>query len=1702
MITATIFRSAFDDAKETKRFESPLKACEAFPDADLGNSLISVNGVLRDGGYLLQDGDICVIRLFPEGSGKDWLTGGAIGFGGAMSVLGFLSMTQLWNPVGWLAGAIMAGGAIAGALGFGIASAAGWSVADWLMGSAADMKSPAKLEQIPQLRGARNQSNYGKPVPIILGRHLLTPMYAGTPYSTISGQYGETQHFHALYMLGYGKLKVSNLCLGLTALASNRYGVTDGGIDFNGAPWLGNLDNPRDPDNPRIELRQTARECEFYPQAVVEEQLNIELAYLKGAEPMNALRFTAKNPMKVQIEITLPSGLVKYLDDGDEWYAELKISARWRIYRPDDADPWKEFGTFGTERAEYPVPGLPDLWTGIRRDGPVTVINEKRAKPMRFAAEHVFTSYSEVSDDCGTRVIELEIKRANEQSSSSKIADKAYLTAIRTWLFDNEESKKKGALVAQPPLIPRLRDRTARLALVIKASPNTQGYLDALNCIVEPFCRTWDPDARKWGDSDWDIGRQEFVSNTAQYGLTMEKPSSNPAAVALKLMQTPSLGIRGYEDSMLDLESFGEFYEWCEERKYFCNGVLTAAKRLDEVLSLVLSTGRASRVINGGKYGLLIDRPREYPVMVLNSQNVLEASNQKGFEDAPDGFLARYVNEDDGYQYAEEYVMAEGTGTLPSLDSLIETLELPFITNRAQAVKMAWYLLACRRLRPEIWSRKVSVDGYLISVGDMAEIQDDTISVGIGEGGVIQSVETTGGAITKLVTDGDFEVADMTKLYGLKIMQADGVNDIKIRTLQVDIPAPGLINDFAVSIPLSDAVVPHEGDIVAFGEYGKITTSAVCFGKKENGDGTFDLTFIPYQEGVYNTDTSKPIPEYRANITTAQRLPEPPSDTVTRGEAVEIAREFGGGEAATVYRLMPSAVIIRRYLDGVTTPDTVSCGQILITGSSPPTASDKTIKYKTNTTNGEVLYSGPLHVEDAWDYVNFYLYEGNVLLDFEEIPVLSEGSQAVFLDLNPDSETVIYNYDGTPAPEQLPLAIKATLYRGITEISNSVMSRNRLALYPGHGTEVFTPLATGLYPVSLSSGWKIAWSLEGAPGGVSIDDDGNITVAAGAALAARNAFAVVAIYEGVRYEKRLAIYAVCNGAPGRDGHDGEAAIFIDLSNEHISFTAKADGTLYEHPDITSQAMLFLGATELKEGVAWSIDPPVEGVSIDAEGLVTIAASYTQSADRVEVGVHAAYLGATHRALLTLYRGGRDGNHAVVYFLHPSVSQVKRNAAGVPDPATLSCKVFMIRGDSPPVEDTTKTVKYRTSATNTEYSLPHGTTINIPTAQGGGLTWIDFMLYGEGGVLLDGPERIGIVQDGQKGEKGDKGDTGSATNLPKYLGITETVTNSKTVVIKLKEGSTVKVDANTGDWVSFKGTSLGGSSPWKKNYCLQWNGSQWVQLDPLSSADTAHYMAALTDITDGAEEGVFSWIMAKKLMATDAFIKYLQVLDIELSELEENGKVQRGGIRSAGHEPGKSGFKIDYSGDAEFNGIIARGHIEADSGKIDSIVGTNLSIRGGSIEVGPLYISNELTAPSATRTYTSNYSVRTFVNAYLPANPELGKTITLAVPVHYGGKYGTWDLYGFTVRKEYRSTGTVNPNKMTYTVIFNHSGGTSNREAVEMLNNNTDQTIGYALVINGGGAGKTIRISGLPKYAPVESGGLWRDPVSNVLMVVP
>lgn len=722
-------------------------------------------------------------------------------------------------------------------------------------------KNKDEIQSIPQLLGAKNKSAYGLPIPIVLGKHFFTPYYIGMPYTTISGEDGEEQYYNILLLLGYGDVAVTDIKLGSIDLASNK--DADGKeLVHNGFITVDSPIYPSERYDITLELKQNDEEVSVYPEKVVQEDLEIKLLNAEGTE-LPVTRFTAQNPRKVQLEFTFPS-LIAYDDKSNKKNAEVDLKLEWS----PDGSTWYNFGKI--EGAESY-----DAVTGISH------FSKQKAKRLRYIAEKTFT-YDEVFSQASLnngRTFELRITRTNAESIDSNVADKVFLTAIRTWCFDYTKSKDSNVLVPQVPVNDTFRSKFARLGLRIKAGDELQGTLNEINMMLHSYARTWN-------GVEWS---------------TEETTTNNPASLVLKLMQSPTLGNNKYPDSKINLDEFGKFYETCENNGYTCNGVITNEDTLQNFIRKVLFTGRTSLILRGNQYGLVTDEPINLVVGILNNQNIISAENTKVFDTLPSGLRIPFINENNGFQEDEAVVLYEGK-SFDDEDFSLDTMELPYITSPTQVVKAGYYELAKRKLRPEIWNRKVTTEGNLYEVGSLLEVQDDTISVGIGDGAEIVSVVIENDYITKIVTDGKFQVTDLSKEYGLKIQVADGVNDIAVIKKKVVVEGEGVYSTFILDEPIyiySNIALPSEGDVISFGILDRISTLAFVTGKKEDSDGTFMLTVIPYDENVYTADKGD-VPEFDSKITSIYSSVSPNIEppTASKNELMEAVSKIESGEGA------------------------------------------------------------------------------------------------------------------------------------------------------------------------------------------------------------------------------------------------------------------------------------------------------------------------------------------------------------------------------------------------------------------------------------------------------------------------------------------------------------------------------------------------------------------------------------------------------------------------------------------------------------------------------------------------------------------------------------------------------------------------------------------------------------------------------------
>ncbi|MBO7123184.1 MAG: hypothetical protein J6V90_07900 [Treponema sp.] len=266
-------------------------------------------------------------------------------------------------------------------------------------------------------------------------------------------------------------------------------------------------------------------------------------------------------------------------------------------------------------------------------------------------------------------------------------------------------------------------------------------------------------------------------------GIKAKYVDNNAASSSLLALIGKQNGIDalGYED--LNLDSFSDMYDFCKSVyddstyptdevvvnddmskevynykdpiriKYTCNACVTNSIKVETLLQKCLATGRALYVRDeNNRIKVVVDKPRDYPVMLINQQNVISGTNTISYDALPAGLQFNYEDETDGFIGHALYVMNDGEDyTRPSKE--IESYSIDFVTNRHQLWSLGRYVMASRSMQREILTRKIGPEGFCAEIGDLVKVSDDTILIGTDLGARVKELIEDSDYIYGIVTD-------------------------------------------------------------------------------------------------------------------------------------------------------------------------------------------------------------------------------------------------------------------------------------------------------------------------------------------------------------------------------------------------------------------------------------------------------------------------------------------------------------------------------------------------------------------------------------------------------------------------------------------------------------------------------------------------------------------------------------------------------------------------------------------------------------------------------------------------------------------------------------------------------------------------------------------------------------------------------------
>jgi hypothetical protein len=706
--------------------------------------------------------------------------------------------------------------------------------------------------KLPFVKGARNQAATGNSFPYILGTTLMTPYRLCPAHYTIAGTHGTEQYYNAVLEVGFNNLLIKKVKLGETVIKdfSNTAEPQNGSYSWDAGLYY-------DARNV-IEIRQTgAFTDDHFNKKILCTELNSEIPHRHAvSDPAENARIEAEwkagvvqelptNAKSVEL-IALFDGLQKYGENGWEDQT-ITLSPQWtNVDNPSESD-WHNF-THGFLQS--------------RTYSNTFTYNTK--EQMRYVATQEFTGAQAYGKNMKIRV------RRTTPKADGSAKDSVYLLAVQTTCYDAKKSSAS-SLVTADVLEENARDKCCRIGVRIAANLNTDGMLDAISVIASGCARTWDGTA--WSQT--------------------KTPTSNLAAWALELLTSPHHKPSQYDDSELDLDTFGAWYEYCESEGFKADGVISRSTKKKNVLDTLCKNSNAALVYNQltGLMEVALNNGRDYSVALLNSENIVSISTTKQFKRKTDGKKVTYINGAAGYDVDSVIFMRDGGSYDPATDTLTETA-LEFVTSYAHAFKIAWRQMAEELAQPRIITVKAGRESAYYPLYSRVDLQHKSLKIGLAHG-VIKALVWNNSYLQKIILDGSVTFPTST-ICGVII---NCVSETGRGVLPLVVSGTGKTSELTVETTLrSNApVIPSVGNLLSFGtldsEEGFTTvTSQMLITNTEETDDGYNLTLVDYNPAIYEYGT---LPTYKSNLTE-----RPNGTTKTISEQRDVAT-MGDIEATT-----------------------------------------------------------------------------------------------------------------------------------------------------------------------------------------------------------------------------------------------------------------------------------------------------------------------------------------------------------------------------------------------------------------------------------------------------------------------------------------------------------------------------------------------------------------------------------------------------------------------------------------------------------------------------------------------------------------------------------------------------------------------------------------------------------------------------------
>ena len=298
----------------------------------------------------------------------------------------------------------------------------------------------------------------------------------------------------------------------------------------------------------------------------------------------------------------------------------------------------------------------------------------------------------------------------------------------------------------------------------------------------------------------------------------------------------------GYTLSADELTKFDDWEQHCTDKNYTCNIYFDSIYTVRKALDVIGLLGRGNAIQLGSKWTTIIDRADETPVQgfLFTMGNIEKNSFTEQFlplQDRSNQIDITYY--DETVDYEPQILQVSNTKAANSNTIKKSSINYVGCTNREMALAYAKFLLNCGRLLTITQSFAIPTEAINCRIGDVVKVAHDIPGIGLGSGRIVSAT------VFGMVLDREI-LLEAEKRYYVQLRYDDTDEIIQAEVINSETETDIF---FFVDTLLKS---PEKYNVYSFGEANKISKKMRVVNISTSQNQKAKITAIEYVADVYN----------------------------------------------------------------------------------------------------------------------------------------------------------------------------------------------------------------------------------------------------------------------------------------------------------------------------------------------------------------------------------------------------------------------------------------------------------------------------------------------------------------------------------------------------------------------------------------------------------------------------------------------------------------------------------------------------------------------------------------------------------------------------------------------------------------------------------------------------------------------------------